>query len=46
MIRETVHNCIAHQDYRWADRINVVERPDTLLFTNLGVVPAGHGGKK
>lgn len=36
VIRETLHNCIAHQDYRLGGRINVVEEPDTLLFTNLG----------
>lgn len=36
VIRETLHNCIAHQDYPLAGRINVVEQADTLLFTNLG----------
>lgn len=36
VIRETLHNCIAHQDYTMGGRINVVETPDTLLFTNLG----------
>lgn len=36
VIRETLHNCIAHQDYRLQGRINVVERPDSLLFTNVG----------
>ena len=36
LIRETLHNCIAHQDYELGGRINVVERPDELLFTNLG----------
>lgn len=36
VIRETLHNCIAHQDYTKAGRINVVEGPDSLLFTNLG----------
>ena len=36
VIRETLHNCIAHQDYSLAGRINLVERPDSLLFTNLG----------
>ena len=36
VIRETLHNCISHQDYTMAGRINVVETPDTLLFTNLG----------
>lgn len=36
VLRETLHNCIAHQDYSAAGRINVVEQPDSLLFTNLG----------
>jgi ATP-dependent DNA helicase RecG len=36
VVRETLHNCIAHQDYPMGGRINVVETPDTLLFTNLG----------
>ena len=36
VIRETLHNCIAHQDYTLGGRINVVERSDSLLFTNLG----------
>ena len=36
VIRETLHNCIAHQDYWQGGRINVVERPDSLLFTNRG----------
>lgn len=36
VIRETLHNCIAHQDYTQAGRINVVEGPDSLFFTNLG----------
>jgi ATP-dependent DNA helicase RecG len=36
VIREALHNCIAHQDYELRGRINVVELPDELLFTNLG----------
>ncbi|MCC6537676.1 MAG: transcriptional regulator, partial [Bryobacterales bacterium] len=36
VIRETLHNCIAHQDYPAGGRINVVESPGALLFTNLG----------
>ena len=36
VIRETLNNCIAHQDYRKCARINVVENPDSLLFTNRG----------
>jgi len=36
LIRETLHNCIAHQDYELRGRINVIEKSDELLFTNLG----------
>lgn len=36
VIRETLHNCIAHQDYSQGGRINVVEEEEALLFTNLG----------
>lgn len=36
VLREILHNCIAHQDYTKAGRIIVVEQPDSLLFTNLG----------
>ncbi|NOT58664.1 MAG: hypothetical protein HOP19_00390 [Acidobacteria bacterium] len=36
VLRECLHNCIAHQDYRLRGRINVVESPDSVLFTNLG----------
>lgn len=36
VIRESLHNCIAHQDYLLGGRINVVEEQDSLLFTNLG----------
>jgi len=31
-----LNNCIAHQDYTLAGRINVVEREESLTFTNLG----------
>lgn len=34
--RELLHNCIAHQDYSQQGRINVVEQPHALLFTNRG----------
>lgn len=37
VIREALHNCIAHQDYRMGGKVNVVEHPDWLVFTNLGV---------
>jgi len=36
VLREALHNCIAHQDYARAARINVVEFPDRLLFVNAG----------
>lgn len=36
VIREVIHNCIAHQDYGLSGRINVVENPAGLIFTNTG----------
>lgn len=36
VIREALHNCIAHQDYSLRGRINVVETPTTILLTNAG----------
>jgi ATP-dependent DNA helicase RecG len=36
VIREALHNCIAHQDYGLRGRIQLVETPDTLLLTNVG----------
>ena len=37
IIRESLNNCIAHQDYTLNGKINVVEREDGVLtFTNLG----------
>lgn len=35
-MREALHNCVAHQDYQLGGKINVVEHPDKLIFTNLG----------
>ena len=35
-IREALNNCIAHQDYTLKGRINVIEREESLQFTNLG----------
>lgn len=35
-IREALNNCIAHQDYTLAGRINVIEKDDELIFTNVG----------
>ena len=37
IIREAIHNCIAHQDYNLGGKINVVEREDGILtFMNSG----------
>ncbi|MDA3905693.1 MAG: putative DNA binding domain-containing protein [Bacteroidales bacterium] len=37
IIREAIHNCIAHQDYTLGGKINVVEREDGILtFVNSG----------
>jgi ATP-dependent DNA helicase RecG len=36
VIREALHNCIAHQDYQKVSRITVTEREDSILFTNMG----------
>ncbi|MBK9617441.1 MAG: putative DNA binding domain-containing protein [Uliginosibacterium sp.] len=36
VIREALHNCIAHQDYAMGGMVRVVEKPDELIFSNLG----------
>jgi ATP-dependent DNA helicase RecG len=36
VIREALHNAIAHQDYAVGARVNVVETPDQLVFSNMG----------
>jgi ATP-dependent DNA helicase RecG len=36
VIREALHNCIAHQDYGLHGRIVVVEFPERVLLTNVG----------
>lgn len=36
VVREALHNAIAHQDYRRQGRIVVVEFPDRVLVTNVG----------
>lgn len=36
VMREALHNCIAHQDYLLGGKINVIEHPDRLVLTNLG----------
>jgi ATP-dependent DNA helicase RecG len=34
IIREALNNCIAHQDYVLASKVNVIENEDSLVFTN------------
>ena len=41
VIRETLHNCIAHEDYAKGGKINLVETPSSLLFTNVGMFLPG-----
>lgn len=36
VLREALHNCVAHQDYLLGGKINLVEYPDRLVLTNLG----------
>ena len=36
VLREALHNCIAHQDYLLGGKINLIEHPDRLVLTNLG----------
>jgi ATP-dependent DNA helicase RecG len=36
VIRELLHNCIAHQDYVMQGRISVLEEEESLLFSNMG----------
>jgi ATP-dependent DNA helicase RecG len=36
VIREALHNCLAHQDYLLGGKVNAVEYPDRLVFSNLG----------
>jgi len=36
VIREALHNCIAHQDYELRGKINVIEKSDELIFLNVG----------
>lgn len=44
-IREAVSNCIAHQDYTKNARINVIEMPDQLIFSNQGTFIPGNVAK-
>jgi ATP-dependent DNA helicase RecG len=36
VVREALHNCVAHQDYTLGGKINLVEHPDKLVLSNLG----------
>jgi ATP-dependent DNA helicase RecG len=36
IVLEALHNCIAHQDYMRNGRINVIEKPEKLIFENEG----------
>jgi len=36
VLREALHNCIAHQDYRAGARITIVENDDELVLSNRG----------
>ncbi len=36
VIREALHNAIAHQDYGLRGKVNVVETPSSILITNVG----------
>ncbi|MBI3235460.1 MAG: transcriptional regulator, partial [Bacteroidetes bacterium] len=42
VIREAINNCIAHQDYEArGGRINVIEKDDELVFSNIGTFIPG-----
>jgi ATP-dependent DNA helicase RecG len=41
VIREALHNCIAHQDYELKGKINLIENPDELIFSNVGTFIPG-----
>lgn len=36
VMREALHNAVAHQDYQLGGKINLVEYPDRLVLSNLG----------
>ncbi len=41
VIREPLHNCIAHQDYEMGGRINVIEKESQIEFENAGTFLPG-----
>lgn len=36
VMREALHNAVAHQDYQLGGKINLIEHPDRLVLSNLG----------
>lgn len=42
VVREALHNCIAHQDYSMNHRISVVEKPGEVIFENAGAFLPGN----
>ncbi|MEZ6150148.1 MAG: ATP-binding protein [Pirellulaceae bacterium] len=42
IVLESLHNCIAHQDYSLGARIVVTEQPDRLILENSGSFFEGH----
>ncbi|MGP5564986.1 RNA-binding domain-containing protein [Vreelandella alkaliphila] len=44
IVLESLHNCIAHQDYTRNGRVIVIEQPDRLVFENEGVFFEGQPG--
>ncbi len=41
VLREALHNAVAHQDYSLGGRVNLVEEPDAVLVTNTGAFIPG-----
>ena len=44
IVLESLHNCIAHQDYTRNGRVIVIEQPDRLVFENEGMFFEGQPG--
>ena len=42
VVREALHNCIAHQDYSMNHRISVVEKAGEVIFENAGAFLPGN----
>ena len=41
VLREALHNCVAHQAYEFGGRVRLTESPSTLTFFNLGAFLPG-----